>query len=62
MTKTEKELTISVPDRVLSAFFRDLQEDRNLIDVADRLKTELLGTDSPKEDALRRAMFGEGTV
>lgn len=50
----------SVADRVLAAFIAALDEDKDLAEVAPRLKIALLDAEDPKEDALRNALFGEG--
>lgn len=54
------EVNQSVANRVLSAFIAAVAEDKDLAEVAPRLKAALLDTDNLKEDALRKALFGEG--
>jgi hypothetical protein len=58
--KNYNEVDRSVADRVLAAFIAALDEDEDLAEVAPRLKIALLDTEDPKEDALRKALFGEG--
>lgn len=53
------ELNQSVANRVLSAFIAAVAEDKDLAEIAPRLKSALLDTDSIKEDALRKAIFGD---
>lgn len=50
----------SVANRVLSAFIAAVGEEKDLAEIAPRLKSALLDTDNLKEDALRTALFGEG--
>ena len=54
------EVNQSVANRVLSAFIDAVVEDKDLAEIAPRLKSALLDTDNLKEDALRKALFGEG--
>ena len=49
----------SVANRVLSAFIAAVSEDKDIAEVAPQLKAALLATDNLKEDALRKALFGE---
>lgn len=62
MTDQERKIEVnqSVADRVLSAFVATVGESKDLFDVSERLKPTLLDTDNLKEDALRKALFGEG--
>lgn len=55
----DDEVNQSVANRVLAAFIAAIEEDADLSDIAPRLKPVLLDTDTPKEDALRKAIFGE---
>lgn len=54
------EVNQSVANRVLSVFIDAVVEDKDLAEIAPRLKSALLDTDNLKEDALRKALFGEG--
>ena len=53
------EVNQSVANRVLSAFIAAVVEDKDLVDVAPRLKAALLDTNQLKEDTLRKALFGD---
>lgn len=56
------EINQSVANRVLSAFITAVAEDKDIAEIAPRLKSALLDTDNLKEDALRKALFGEGDL
>lgn len=58
--KNDDETNQSVANRVLAAFIAAVAEDEGLVDIAPRLKITLLNTDNLKEDAMRKALFGEG--
>ncbi len=58
--KLSEEVNLSVANRVLSEFISALAEDADLAEVAARLESVLLDTESVKEDALLKALFGEG--
>jgi hypothetical protein len=58
--ENKDEVSQSVANRVISTFISSVAEDKDLAEVAPRLKAALLDTDNLKEDALRKALFGEG--
>lgn len=58
--ENKDEVNQSVANRVLSAFIDAVAEDKDLAEVAPRLKAAVLKTDNLKEDTFRKALFGEG--
>ena len=55
-----EEVNQSVANRVLALFIAALAEDKDLAEIVPRMKAALIDTETLKEDALRKALFGEG--
>lgn len=58
--KNYEEVNQSVANRVLALFIAALAEDQDLAEIVPRMKAALIDTETLKEDALRKALFGEG--
>lgn len=58
-TREDKEANVSVAGRVLAQFVGALAEDKDLVEVAARLKPVLLDGKTITEAALRQALLGE---
>jgi hypothetical protein len=61
-TPEDDEANLSVAGRVLLQFVSAVAEDKDLIEVAARLKPILLDSETTTEAALRQALFGEPAV
>jgi hypothetical protein len=59
--ENHEEVNQSVSNRVLALFIAALAEDKDLAEIVPRMKATLIDTEILKEDALRKALFGEGS-